>query len=85
MKLAVAVAAAALLLSSTIAHAGDSYVFEIGGRTIAIHAPKGCDSPTCLSVSIPGVFRYGPKSGLKASARPRADIDDEEEVEDAAP
>lgn len=82
MKLAVA--AAALLLSSPLAHAGESYAFEIGGHTITIHAPKGCDSPTCLSVSIPGVFRYGPKSGLKTSARPRADIADEEDVEATA-
>jgi len=70
----VVVAAAALLLSSTLAHAGDSYSFDIGGRSVTIHAPRGCDSPSCISVSIPGVFSYGPKRG----ARLEIDRDDDE-------
>lgn len=61
----VVVAAAALLLSSTLAHAGDSYSFDVGGRSVTIHAPRGCDSPSCISVSIPGVFHYGPKRGAR--------------------
>ena len=70
----VVVAAAALLLSSTLAHAGDSYSFDIGGRSVTIHTPRGCDSPSCISVSIPGVFSYGPKRG----ARLEIDRDDDE-------
>jgi uncharacterized protein (DUF2147 family) len=56
-------AIAALLLASSAAQAGDSYSFEIGGRTIHIDAPNGCDSPSCVSVSIPGVYESGPKRG----------------------
>lgn len=70
----VVVAAAALLLSSTLAQAGDSYSFDIGGRSVIIHAPRGCDQPSCISVSIPGVFSYGPKRG----ARVHIDRDDED-------
>jgi uncharacterized protein (DUF2147 family) len=54
-------AIAALLLASSAAQAGDSYSFEIGGRTIHIDAPNGCDSPSCVSVSIPGVYESNPK------------------------
>lgn len=61
----VVVAVAALLLSSPLAHAGDSYSFDIGGRSVTIHAPRGCDQPSCISVSIPGVFHYGPRRGAR--------------------
>lgn len=78
----VVVAAAALLLSSTLAHAGDSYSFDIGGRSVTIHAPRGCDQPSCISVSIPGVFHYSPKRG----ARVEIDRgDDDMETSAAAP
>jgi uncharacterized protein (DUF2147 family) len=78
----VVVVAAALLLSSTLAQAGDSYSFDIGGRSVTIHAPRGCDQPSCISVSIPGIFHYGPKRGA------RIEIDREEndmETSAAAP
>lgn len=70
----VVVAAAALLLSTTLAHAGDSYSFDIGGRSVTIHAPRGCDQPSCLSVSIPGVFHYSPKRGARLEIE-RDDVD----------
>jgi uncharacterized protein (DUF2147 family) len=78
----VVVAAAVLLLFSTLAHAGDSYSFDIGGRSVTIHAPRGCDQPSCISVSIPGVFHYSPKRG----ARVEIDRgDDDMETSAAAP
>jgi uncharacterized protein (DUF2147 family) len=52
-KLAIA---AALLLTASTAQAGENYSFEIGGRTVRIHVPRGCDSPSCISISIPGVY-----------------------------
>ena len=55
------VIAAALLLTASAAQAGGSYSFEIGGRTVHIHAPRGCDSPSCISISIPGVYDSGRK------------------------
>ncbi len=76
----VVVAAAALLLSSPLAHAGDSYSFDVGGRSVTIHAPRGCDSPSCISVSIPGVFHYGPKRGARIEVER-----DDEDMEAAAP
>src|SRR3954447_18082143 len=66
---------AALLLASSAVHAGDSYSFEIGGRTIHIEAPSDCDSPSCVSVSIPGVYESGPKRAKRARAEPQARID----------
>jgi len=57
-KLAIA---AALLLSTSTAQAGQNYSFEIGGRTVRIHAPRGCDSPSCISISIPGLYDSGPR------------------------
>ncbi len=55
--------AAALLLSVSAAQAGENYSFDIGGRTVRIHihAPRGCDSPSCISISIPGVYDSGRK------------------------
>src|SRR3954463_3366673 len=58
----------AMLLASSAARAGDSYSFEIGGRTVHIEAPSNCDSPSCVSVSIPGVYESGPKRGKRAGA-----------------
>jgi uncharacterized protein (DUF2147 family) len=55
------VIAAALLLTASAAQAGASYSFEIGGRTVRLHAPRGCDSPSCISISIPGVYDSGRK------------------------
>src|SRR4051812_35196173 len=59
---------AAVLLASSAAHAGDSYSFEIGGRTVHIEAPSDCDSPSCVSVNIPGVYEPAPKRGTRARA-----------------
>lgn len=66
------VIAAALLLAASAAQAGENYSFEIGGRTVRIHAPSGCDSPSCISISIPGVYESG-----------RQDDDDDADVRDA--
>lgn len=60
---------AAVLMASSAAHAGDSFSFDIGGRTVHIDAPKGCDSPSCVSISIPGVYES------KRNKRPRQDQD----------
>lgn len=71
MKLVVAIAA--LLMTGTLAQAGDSYSFEIGGRSVFIHAPSNCGSPSCLTVSIPGVFEYGPRRGHRVRNETRRD------------
>jgi uncharacterized protein (DUF2147 family) len=44
-------AAAALLMASTNAHAGNGISFEIDGQKIHIEASRNCNSLSCLSVS----------------------------------
>ncbi len=58
---------ATLWLATSAAHAGDSFSFDVGGRTVHIDAPKGCDSPSCVSISIPGVYNSGPRHGKRKS------------------
>jgi uncharacterized protein (DUF2147 family) len=67
------VIAAVLVLVASAAQAGENYSFDIGGRTVRIHAPRGCDSPSCIAVSIPGVYESGRKN---------IDRDDDDEVRD---
>lgn len=50
---------AALMALSSSAHAGNSFSFTVGGHRIQIEAPKNCDSPSCVSVSIPGIYQSG--------------------------
>lgn len=72
------IALATLMLATTAAQAGETYSFEIGGRTIRIDKPRDCDDVACVSISIPGVFESGPKRGK------RTPIDrDDEFVDDA--
>lgn len=52
---------AAILLATTAAHAGDSYSFDIGDKSVTIDAPEDCRSADCISISIPGVFEYNTK------------------------
>jgi uncharacterized protein (DUF2147 family) len=67
------IAFSTLLLASSGAHAGDSYSFEVGGRTIHIDAPSGCDSPSCVSISIPGIYESDQKRTRRARATPQAE------------
>jgi uncharacterized protein (DUF2147 family) len=46
----------ALMALSSSAHAG-SYSFVVAGHHIHIEAPRHCRSTSCVSVSIPGVYR----------------------------
>jgi uncharacterized protein (DUF2147 family) len=74
-----------LLLASSAAHAGDSYSFEVGGRIIHIDAPSGCDSPSCVSISIPGVYESDPRRAKRARANPQANADPQARLEPPAP
>jgi hypothetical protein len=55
--------AAALLMATTAAHAGNSISFEIDGQKIHIVAPKGCDQLSCIQIKAPGLS--GSSFGLK--------------------
>lgn len=48
---------AALLMTSTAAHAGNSISLEINGHRVHIVAPSHCDSLSCIQISAPGPFR----------------------------
>ena len=48
---------AVLMVLSSSAHAGNSFSFVVGGHRIRVEAPRHCHSPSCVSVSIPGVYQ----------------------------
>lgn len=62
---------AVLMVLSSSADAGNSLSFTVGGHRIRIEAPRHCKSPSCVSVSIPGVYR-------NSHWRDRDDDDDRE-------
>jgi uncharacterized protein (DUF2147 family) len=56
--------AAALLLASTAAHAGQAISLEIDGRKIRIEAPRNCDALSCLKITgLNGINLGGLTSG----------------------
>jgi uncharacterized protein (DUF2147 family) len=46
-----------LMVLSSSAYAGNSFSFVVGGHRIRIEAPRYCNSPSCVSVSIPGIYQ----------------------------
>jgi uncharacterized protein (DUF2147 family) len=48
---------AVLMLLSPSAYAGNSFSFVVGGHRIHVEAPSHCDSPSCVSVSIPTIYQ----------------------------
>ena len=62
-----------LMLLSSSFPAGNSFSFVVGGHRIRIKAPRHCHSPSCVSVSIPGVYQ--------ARRGPDRDEDDRDVVE----
>jgi Uncharacterized protein conserved in bacteria (DUF2147) len=59
---------AALMMIGSPVYAADSISFVIGGHRVHIEAPRHCNSASCVSVSIPGIYeRHG---------RDRSDDDD---------
>ena len=45
-----------LMLLSSSAYAGESFSFVVAGHRIHLEAPRGCNSTSCVSVSIPGIY-----------------------------
>jgi uncharacterized protein (DUF2147 family) len=59
---------AALLMTSTAAHAGNSVSLDIGGHKIRIEAPKNCEALSCLQISAPSLSGSGLSfKGFKSS------------------
>lgn len=48
---------ALLMVLSSSADAGNSLSFVVGGHRIRIEAPRHCRSPSCVSVSVPGIHQ----------------------------
>lgn len=70
---------AVLMGLSSSACAGESFSFVVGGHRIRIESPSHCNSPSCVSVSIPGVYetrrrrdRYDDNDARPAPAKPLA-------------
>ena len=53
----------ALMALGSAAEAGNSLSFSVGGHRMRIEAPTRCSSPSCVSVSIPGVYQSGGGGG----------------------
>ena len=68
--------AAALLMASSAAHAGNSLSFQIDGQTIHIQAPRNCASLSCIQVDAPGLNL----KNLKSKGH-----DDDDDVASTAP
>jgi hypothetical protein len=45
-----------LMALGSSAQAGNSFSFVVAGHRITIEAPRDCNSPSCVSVSIPGIY-----------------------------
>jgi len=63
-------ALAALLMLTTSAQAGNSISFQIEGHKIRIHAPKNCDSLSCIQISAPSLSgsSFGSFKGFKSKS-----------------
>jgi len=73
--------AAALLMASTAAHAGNSISFEIDGQKIHIEAPKNCDQLSCIQITAPGLS----KSSFNLKNLNLKNSGDDDDVADVAP
>src|ERR1700688_1492291 len=61
-----------LMLLSSSAYAGESYSFVVAGHRIHLEAPRGCNSTSCGSVSIPGIYETRRKRDRDDDAVPQA-------------
>jgi len=67
-----------LITLSSYAHAGNSFSFVVGGHRVIIEAPRDCNSASCASISIPGVYE-------SRGGRDRDDDDNDDTSNAAAP
>ncbi|WP_291867364.1 DUF2147 domain-containing protein [Bradyrhizobium sp.] len=73
---------AALLMATPSAQAGNSISFQIEGHKIRVHAPKNCDSLSCIQISAPSLSgsSFGNFKGFKSKSS-----DDDNDVAEPAP
>jgi len=51
----ITLAAVAILMAGTAAHAGSGISFEINGQRIHVEAPRNCDALSCIRITAPGL------------------------------
>lgn len=61
-----------LMVLSSSAYAGESYSFVVAGHRIRIESSSHCNSPSCVAISIPGIYerrgRYEDNDAISAEA-----------------
>jgi uncharacterized protein (DUF2147 family) len=62
--------AAALLMASTAAHAGNGISFQINGQKVHIEAPRNCEALSCVQITAPSM-----SGNLKSSSKLGGDDD----------
>lgn len=72
-----------LMLLGSSAYAGNSFSFVVGGHRIRIEAPRHCHSPSCVSVSIPGIYQM--RRGSDRFEEDDRDVSDEAKAPVAVP
>ena len=78
MKSLYLTAAAALLLTSTTAFAGNNSIsFQIEGQKIHVEQPKGCNSLSCIQITAPGLSKSFNLKNLNLDGFKSKDDDDD--------
>jgi len=62
--------AALLMSTSAVAHAGDSFSFQINGQRVHIERPRNCSQLSCLNISAPGLFNSSSSDDSSSPAAP---------------
>lgn len=77
--------AAALLMTSTAAYAGNSVAFDINGQKVRIDVPQSCDTLSCIRIEAPGLSKTPIKLGTINWSKLLNNDDDDDDTADAAP
>lgn len=77
--------AAALLMTSTAAFAGNSVALDINGQKVRIDVPQRCDTLSCIQIEAPGLSKTPIKLNNINWNKLFNNDDDEDETADSAP
>ncbi|MGH6714689.1 MAG: DUF2147 domain-containing protein [Bradyrhizobium sp.] len=77
--------AAALLMASTTAYAGNSVAFDINGQKVRIDVPHSCDTLSCIQIEAPGLSKTPIKLNTINWNKLFNNDDDDDDDADSAP